>query len=92
MKMKIKIDIEQPNIFEKQLLDAAGDIWLTMLKKVPLDVVREKREATYLAEQIEPQNRTFHRKIRTWWRVTEVWDILPQIRESRLEDAKGGVK
>ena len=84
--MKIKIDITEPNEFERLLLSAAANIWRIMLEDIPLEVVREKREATYLASRLEPDNRTYHRKIREWWKISGVWEKLSEIRARRLEN------
>lgn len=81
--MKIKIDITEPNEFERLLLSAAANIWRIMLEDIPLEVVREKREATYLAAMLEPDNRTYHRKIREWWKISGVWEKLSEIRARR---------
>lgn len=84
--MKIKINIDNPNAFERELIAAAGKIWEQLLAQVPLEVVMKNQEATYLAARLEPHNRTYHRKIREWWKVSGVWEKLSEIRERRLED------
>lgn len=85
--MKIKIDITDPNAFEELLIEAAGKIWIEkFLEEIPLEVVLKNQEATYLAARLEPDNRTYHRKIREWWKITGVWKKLPEIRARRLED------
>ena len=85
--MKIKIDITDPNEFERELIAAAGRIWIEkFLAQVPLEVVMKNQEATYLAARLEPNNRTYQRKIRTWWKISGVWEKLSEIRARRLED------
>ena len=43
--MSILINIDNPNAFERLLLETAGGIWLELLAQVLLEVVREKKEA-----------------------------------------------
>ena len=83
--MSLLINIDKPNEFERLLLEAAGDIWIELLSQVPIEVVRKNQEATYLARRLRPENHVYHRKIREWWKITGVWDKLPEIRARRLE-------
>ena len=83
--MKIKINITDPNEFERELIAAAGRIWIEkFLEEIPLEVVMKNQEATYLASRLEPDNRTYHRKIRTWWKISGVWERLSEIRVRRV--------
>ena len=88
--MNLKIKTENPNDFERLLLKAAESIWIeNFINKIPLKVIRKKKEATYLAALLEPDNITYHRKIRRWWKISGVWDKLPEIRKRRqLEEDK----
>ena len=86
--MNMKIKTENPNDFERVLIEAAGGIWCELIARVPIEVGRSKKEATYLAALLEPDNRTYHRKIRRWWKISGVWNRLPEIRRRRLVGEK----
>ena len=77
--MKIKIEIETPNEFERELLAAAGAIWSDILDGIPDEIVDRRGEVAHLARELGWDRRV----VTSWLKASGAWDIMIRLRKVR---------
>lgn len=77
--MSYLINDRNPSEFDRRMIDAAYDVWLELLAKVPVDVVVKKGEVAWLARRVRRDART----VRDWLKLCGLWEKLPQFRTTQ---------
>ena len=77
--MKIKIEIETPNEFERELIAAAGVIWSDFLSEIPDEVVERRGEVAWLAQTLLWDRRV----VTNWLKASGAWDTMIRLRKVR---------
>lgn len=75
--MKIKINITDPNEFERELIAAAEVIWSDFLSEIPDKIIKHRGEVAWLART----QRCDRRIITTWLKITGAWETMLKLRK-----------
>ena len=77
--MKIKVNITDPNAFERELIAAAGVIWSDFLNEIPDEIVDRRGEVAHLARELGWDRRV----VTSWLKASGAWDIMIRLRKVR---------